>query len=84
MSIVVDEEGSRIIVIYDGIVVLKDDPEQKRIVVRCVRIATKPLGVGAEKIVKEELVSDSNPLVTLTRMMELGMDYCAMAAALTK
>lgn len=82
MSIVVDEEGSRIVVIYNGIVVLKTDPEQKRIVVRCVRIATKPLGVGAERIVKEELVSDSTPLIT--RMMELGMDSRTLTAALSK
>lgn len=71
-TITIDEKLSRIIVVYDGVVVLRGDPEHKRIFVRAVRVATKDLGVGAEQMRQEEYISDPSPVVM--RMMELGMD----------
>lgn len=72
LSITVDEKNSRIIVIYDAFVGIKGDPEHKKILIRCVRIATKELGVEAEQMRAEELVSDPSGVVM--RTMELGMD----------
>lgn len=72
MSITIDEKLSRILVVYDGFAVIRGDPERKRIALRGVRIAMKDLGVGAEQMRQEELISDPSPIAT--RMMELGIE----------
>lgn len=72
MSIVIDEKESRIIVLCDMTMVLKPDPEQKRLVTPGVIVIKKGLGTNDEKMTQEQAILDSS--VIGMRLAELGID----------
>lgn len=71
-SIVVDEKEGRIIILCDMTMVLKPDPEQKRLSTSAAIVIKKPLGINEEKMTQEQAILDSSLLAQ--RFAELGID----------
>lgn len=71
VSVLVDEEESRLVILCDITMSLAPDPEQKKIKTSAAIVIKKALGVEAEKMSEEEAILDRTALAR--RLTELGM-----------